>query len=98
MMFAVTSAQIGMQASGEIYMQAPNMFVEAPASITLRSGPSFIHISPVGISLSGPMLRLNSGGSPGKSMVQAQMPKTLAQIAIPPEKPKKPELQKKPEL
>lgn len=39
--------------------------IEAKTSISLKVGASFIVMSPAGIDISGPMVRINSGGSPG---------------------------------
>ena len=37
--------------------------VESPATVSLKCGGSFVVIDPSGVSISGPMVRINSGGS-----------------------------------
>ncbi|MFD1701161.1 type VI secretion system tip protein TssI/VgrG, partial [Halopseudomonas phragmitis] len=55
------------KAGREIHLKAgQKMVIEAGSELTLSAGGSFIHISPAGISLSGPGIKLNAGGSPGK--------------------------------
>lgn len=54
------------EAGEEIHLKAgATIVVEAGAQITLKSGGSFIDIGPLGISLQGAMVKINSGGSAG---------------------------------
>ncbi|MEE3159012.1 MAG: type VI secretion system tip protein VgrG, partial [Pseudomonadota bacterium] len=39
--------------------------IDAGTEITLKAGGSFIKIDPSGVSVSGPSIRVNTGGSPG---------------------------------
>ncbi|ABI55401.1 type VI secretion system Vgr family protein [Alkalilimnicola ehrlichii MLHE-1] len=57
--------------------------IDAGAEITLQAGGSFIKVDPSGITLSGPGIRMNSGGSPGSGSGQA---------ALAPEVPREAEL------
>lgn len=51
--------------------------IDAGMEITLNAGGSFIKIDPGGITLCGPMIRLNSGGAPGIGTPAApELPKT----------------------
>uniref|UniRef100_UPI0012E9C6A7 type VI secretion system Vgr family protein n=1 Tax=Thioalkalivibrio sp. ALE20 TaxID=545275 RepID=UPI0012E9C6A7 len=64
------------EAGREIHHAAGTKIVlDAGAEITLQAGGSFIKVDPSGVTLSGPNVRLNSGGSPGSgSPPQVQMP------------------------
>ncbi|WP_421621428.1 type VI secretion system Vgr family protein [Alkalilimnicola ehrlichii] len=64
------------EAGHEIHHAAGvKLILEAGAEITLRAGGSFIKLDPSGITLSGPGIRINSGGSPGSGSAQrAQTP------------------------
>ena len=42
------------------------MIIEAGVELTLKAGGSFIKLDPGGITLSGPLAKINAGGSPGK--------------------------------
>ncbi|MEJ6654424.1 MAG: type VI secretion system tip protein TssI/VgrG, partial [Pseudomonas sp.] len=56
-----------LQAGREIHLKAgQKMVIEAGMEITLTAGGSFIKIDPSGVTLVGPQVRMNSGGSPGK--------------------------------
>jgi type VI secretion system secreted protein VgrG len=41
------------------------MVIEAGLEITLKAGGSFIKLDPSGITLVGPMVKINAGGAPG---------------------------------
>ena len=51
-----------------------SLAVEAGMTITLKAGGSFISIGPAGVDISGPMVKINSGGS-GGSAKKAKKPK-----------------------
>jgi len=53
----------GLEAGTNIHLNAKmNTVIEAGAGMTLKCGSSFITIDPSGVSISGPMIRINSGG------------------------------------
>ncbi|MBQ0743022.1 MAG: type VI secretion system tip protein VgrG, partial [Pseudomonas sp.] len=55
------------KAGREIHLKAgQKMVIEAGMEITLKAGGSFIKIDPGGVTLVGPSVKMNSGGSPGK--------------------------------
>ena len=55
------------KAAREIHLKAgQKMVIEAGSEITLTAGGSFIKIDAGGVTLVGPAVRLNSGGSPGR--------------------------------
>ncbi|WP_439886812.1 type VI secretion system tip protein TssI/VgrG [Pseudomonas sp. MBLB4123] len=60
------SAQLT-KAGKEIHLKAgQKMVIEAGTELTLKAGGSFIKLDPGGITLSGPLAKLNAGGAPGK--------------------------------
>ena len=49
--------------------------IEAGAEVTLTAGGSFVKVDPSGVTISGPLVRMNSGGGPGSgSGVGTQIP------------------------
>jgi type VI secretion system secreted protein VgrG len=60
------SAQLT-KAGREIHLKAgQKMVIEAGTELTLKAGGSFIKLDPGGITLSGPLAKINAGGAPGK--------------------------------
>ncbi|UTW05807.1 type VI secretion system Vgr family protein [Pseudomonas benzenivorans] len=60
------SAQLT-KAGREIHLKAgQKMVIEAGTELTLKAGGSFIKLDPGGITISGPLAKINAGGSPGK--------------------------------
>jgi type VI secretion system secreted protein VgrG len=59
-------AKHALHAGQEIHLKAGmNVVIEAGTGITLKVSSSFINIGPAGIYITGPMVYVNSGGSPG---------------------------------
>lgn len=56
-------AASGQHASGPYELNARKVTIEALTSIVLKVGSSFIEVSPMGVAMVGPMIRINSGGS-----------------------------------
>src|SRR3990167_9340901 len=55
------------KAGREIHLKSgQKMVIEAGVELTLKAGGSFIKLDPGGITLSGPLAKINAGGSPGK--------------------------------
>lgn len=55
-----------LDAGMEIHLKAGmNVVIEANVSITLKTGGSYVVVNPSGVFISGPMVMINSGGSPG---------------------------------
>ncbi len=55
------------KASREIHLKAgQKMVIEAGTELTLKAGGSFIKLDPGGITISGPLAKINAGGAPGK--------------------------------
>ena len=54
------------EAGREIHHKAGlKIVIEAGAEVTLKAGGSFVKVDPSGVTVSGPMVKMNSGGSPG---------------------------------
>ncbi|MEP1541020.1 MAG: type VI secretion system tip protein TssI/VgrG, partial [Marinobacter sp.] len=64
------------EAGSEIHHKAGmKIVIEAGAEVTLKAGGSFVKVDPSGVTVSGPMVKMNSGGGPGSGAgVEAQMP------------------------
>lgn len=77
------------EAGQEVHVKSGGKVVlEAGAELTLKVGGSFMKITPAGLSLVGPAINLNSGGSPGSGSGWAgQMPGLpgAVEIVAPPE-------------
>lgn len=62
-------------AHGNYELNARKVTIEALTSIVLKVGSSFIEVSPMGVALQGPMIRINSGGSgPGTGPLDTEDP------------------------
>ena len=54
------------EAGREIHHKAGmKIVIEAGAEVTLKAGGSFVKVDPSGVTVSGPSVRVNSGGGPG---------------------------------
>ncbi len=54
------------KAGREIHLKAgQKMVIEAGIELTLKAGGSFIKLDPGGITVSGPLVKINAGGAPG---------------------------------
>lgn len=64
------------EAGQEIHIKAgERVVIEAATELTLKAGGSFIKLDASGITLVGPLARLNAGGAPGKgSGIALQLP------------------------
>ena len=55
------------KAGREIHLKAgQKMVIEAGTELTIKAGGSFIKLDPGGITLLGPLAKINAGGAPGK--------------------------------
>ncbi|MGF2736205.1 type VI secretion system Vgr family protein [Marinobacter sp. DUT-1] len=54
------------EAGSEIHHKAGlKIVIEAGAEVTIKAGGSFLKLDPSGVTVSGPLVRMNSGGGPG---------------------------------
>ncbi|RYC39045.1 type VI secretion system tip protein VgrG [Pectobacterium zantedeschiae] len=86
------------EAGQEIHLKSGNkIMLEAGAELTLKVGGSFVKIDPSGVTLVGPSIKMNSGGSPGCGSGWAgQLPSLpgAVEVIAPPQLPKIPPLEK----
>ncbi|SDF70701.1 type VI secretion system secreted protein VgrG [Onishia taeanensis] len=70
------------EAGSEVHHKAGmKVVVEAGAEITLKAGGSFVKLDPSGVTIVGPSVKINSGGSPGSGTGQsAQAPKLPGEV------------------
>ncbi|WP_462381358.1 type VI secretion system Vgr family protein [Pseudomonas sp. Marseille-QA0892] len=70
------------KAGREIHLKAgQKMVIEAGIELTVKAGGSFIKLDPSGITVSGPMIKINAGGAPGKGAGIKIKPPVLPGIA-----------------
>ncbi|GGX80933.1 hypothetical protein GCM10007160_05190 [Litchfieldella qijiaojingensis] len=77
------------EAGEEIHAKAGNKVVlDAGAELTIQAGGSFIKLDPSGVTIAGPVTRINAGGSPGsgtgQSVQMARLPGQVEEVAPPP--------------
>ncbi|MBL3825665.1 MULTISPECIES: type VI secretion system Vgr family protein [unclassified Marinobacter] len=70
------------EAGTEVHHKSGTKVVlDAGAEITISAGGSFLKLDPSGVTLSGPGIKINSGGSPGsgsgQDVVMAKMPQVI---------------------
>ncbi|AIA72916.1 type VI secretion system tip protein VgrG [Pectobacterium atrosepticum] len=86
------------EAGQEVHLTSGNKIVlEAGAELTLKVGGSFVKIDPSGVTLVGPSIKMNSGGSPGFGSGWAgQMPTFPGAVEVvkAPQPPQVPPLEK----
>ncbi|MBE0404860.1 type VI secretion system Vgr family protein [Halomonas citrativorans] len=71
------------EAGQEIHHKAGmKVVIEAGAEITLKAGGSFLKIDPSGVTIVGPQVKINSGGSPGSGSGQAAQAPRLPGQAV----------------
>ena len=76
----IGTAQL-IKAGSEIHLKAgQKMVIEAGLELTLKAGGSFIKLDPSGITVVGPQVRVNAGGSPGRGADNATL---LPMIPLP---------------
>ncbi|MBQ4778784.1 type VI secretion system tip protein VgrG, partial [Pectobacterium versatile] len=77
------------EAGQEVHVKAgAKIVLEAGAELTLKAGGSFVKIDPSGVSIVGPAININSGGSPGFGAGWAgQVPVLPGGVAVPPAPP-----------
>ncbi|MGP7735772.1 hypothetical protein ACTZQ0_15905, partial [Oceanimonas smirnovii] len=76
-----------LKAGREIHLAAgQKMVLDAGAELTLNAGGSMIKLDPSGITLLGPAINMNTGGSPGKgsgvAALLAGLPVNVEEVAV----------------
>ena len=67
-----------------------NVVIEGGMQVTIKAGPSSVVLGPDGVSITGPMVKINSGGGPGSGSGASPVAPTA------PEAPEKPDLPEDP--
>src|SRR5690606_39846391 len=73
------------EAGTEIHHKAGmKIVIEAGAEVTLKAGGSFVKVDPSGVTVSGPLVRMNSGGGPGSGRgvgaVNPELPQLMTAV------------------
>ena len=76
-------------AAGEIHLKSVKVVLEG-LSVTMKSGGSFVTVDPTGVSISGPLVKINSGGAAGSG--GGSSPDSPNSPAGAPDVPKKPKV------
>ncbi len=65
-LYQKAGSNLGQEAGMDVHLKGGmNVVIEAGIMITLKAGPSFVTVGPAGVSISGPLININSGGSAG---------------------------------
>jgi type VI secretion system secreted protein VgrG len=90
----------GFEAGSNIHIKGGmNVVIEAGMQLTIKAGSSFVDLGPAGVSISGTMVNINSGGSAGSgagcSPDTPKLPQEAAtaepgEVSAPPKPPKPP--------
>ncbi|MCW2485668.1 type VI secretion system tip protein VgrG [Candidatus Symbiopectobacterium sp. NZEC127] len=77
------------EAGQEVHVKSgAKVVLEAGAELTLKVGGSFVKIDPSGVTVVGPSIKMNSGGSAGSGSGWAgQSPELPGDVAVPPAPP-----------
>lgn len=59
--------------------------IEAGAQVSLKAGPSFVDIGPSGVSISGPIVKINSGGAAASGSGSSPTAPAVPDVPDPPE-------------
>jgi type VI secretion system secreted protein VgrG len=62
--------------------------IEGGMQVSLKAGPSFVDIGPAGVSISGPMVMINSGGAAGSGSGSSPTAPAAAEAPDPAKEPK----------
>jgi type VI secretion system secreted protein VgrG len=82
---------LGVASGGNVHLKgAVNIVVEAGTQLTLKAGPSFVVIGPDGVSITGPLVKINSGGAPGAGAGANPVAPTPPDEPLEPDPPKDP--------
>ncbi|MBL0419621.1 type VI secretion system tip protein VgrG [Ramlibacter sp. AW1] len=85
---AKVGANLGIDAAANVHIKAgANIVIEAGAMITLKAGGASVVVGPAEVAITGAMVRVNSGGSPGAGA--GSSPKAPKQAEAP-QKPEQP--------
>ncbi|NIY85405.1 type VI secretion system tip protein VgrG, partial [Vibrio hepatarius] len=85
-----TGKLYAVDAGSEVHLKGgAKIIIEAGSELTLKAGGSFVKVDASGVSIVGPAINLNSGGSPGSGSgyggIEAALPMGLEALAAPEE-------------
>jgi type VI secretion system secreted protein VgrG len=64
--FAKAGTDVGVEAGTNVHLKGGiNVVIEAGVQLTIKAGPSSVVLGPDGVSITGPLVKVNSGGSAG---------------------------------
>ncbi len=72
----VSGAKAILQGDSYADVHAPQVVIEGDAQVTIKCGGSFVTVDPSGVTISGPIVKINSGGAAGS----AQSPTVAAEL------------------
>jgi type VI secretion system secreted protein VgrG len=70
------------QASGGVLIKGSKIVLEGMTDVTLKVGGSFVSVGPAGVTIVGPIVNINSGGSAGSVSMGSAIPVTDAKEAL----------------
>jgi type VI secretion system secreted protein VgrG len=85
------SQNLGADAGMNVHIKGGmNVVIEAGMQVTIKAGPSSVVLGPDGVSITGPMVKINSGGGPGAGAGANPVAPTAPEAAEKPELPQDP--------
>jgi len=82
-------ANAALEGGANVHVKAGvNLVLEAGVQLTLKAGPSSVVLGPDGVSITGPLVKINSGGAAGSGAGAKPKKPTKAKKATKPAKPK----------
>ena len=86
-----TGTNLGMEAGMNVHLKGGlNVVIEGAIQVTLKAGPSSVVLGPDGVSITGPLVKINSGGAPGSGAGASPVAPTEPEAPHAPKPPKDP--------
>lgn len=84
-------ANIGAEAAQNVHIKGgTNIVIEGGTQVSIKAGGSSIVLGPDGVSITGAMVKINSGGSPGSGSGASPVAPTAPEAPVEPELPEDP--------
>ena len=84
-------ANIGAEAAQNVHIKGGmNIVIEGGTQISIKAGGSSVVLGPDGVSITGAMVKINSGGSPGSGSGASPVAPTAPEAPVEPEQPEDP--------
>jgi type VI secretion system secreted protein VgrG len=82
---------VGVEGGVNVHIKAGvNVVIEGGMQLTIKAGAGSVVLGPDGVSITGPMVKINSGGSPGSGNGASPVAPTAPEAPADPEAPKDP--------